>query len=228
MRVLVSCLLSLVIGCNACRAPAPVAARAHDVVPMDAVPAPPLPTVASADATAEPPPSPPPRRSPRNVLIVGDSEACAVGTVAKEVAKEQSPPDSVSVECKGGTVIQYWAGGMHFQYALAAHPKADTVLVFLGTNHYWQKSVPSPKVILDQVAARGLTCVWVGNVAVKGRTWPINGMLRDAVTPTCGYFDAEKVQMQLWDGYHPDRANARLWLREVWAAIPPKYEEIHD
>lgn len=222
------CLFSLVVGCNSYHAPSrgPSAMPTHDVVAMDAVQAPspaPQPT-----ATEEVVSKPPKVRLPRNVLIVGDSEACAVGVVAKEVAAEQVPPDRVSVDCKGGTVIQYWTGGMHFQRALTAHPKADTVLVFLGTNHYWQRELPSLKVILDQIAARGLTCVWAGNVAVNGKTWPINDMLRAAVTPTCDYFDSEKVPMQLWDGVHPDKDSARLWLRRVWAAVPPKYEEPHE
>lgn len=154
--------------------------------------------------------------------------------VAKEVAKAWADKhgqaaDDVAVDCKGGTVIQYWAQGLHAQLALQAHPKADTLVVFLGTNHYWQNPlVGNPQPILDRVVARGLQCVWVGNVAVKGKKWAVNSQLRQAVTPTCSYFNAEEEPMQLWDGVHPDRVNARRWLADVWEAIPLKYEDTHD
>ena len=175
----------------------------------------------------------PPKAIARHVLIIGDSVACAVSPVAKEVAQEWAqktgqPTDDVTVDCKGGTTIQYWGPGLHAHFSLQARPLTDTLLVFLGTNHYWQKTVPNPQLILDLVTNRNLTCVWVGNVAVKGKHWPINGLLRDAVTPTCIYFDSEAEPIQLCDGFHPDSANAKKWLTDVWAAIPLKYEETHD
>ena len=160
------------------------------------------------------------QRKARNVLIAGDSEACAVGEVARDIANEQIPPDSVNVSCKPGSTIQYWAGGMHLKRALSTYPKTDTLLVFLGTNHYLSKEVPDPKLLLSIVSSMRLTCVWVGNVAVHGKTWPINGMLRKAVTPTCDYFDSEHVKLR--DGVHPDAANAKQWLKQVWESIPRK------
>lgn len=235
MKKLVCVLSLLMFGCNSCYveppATGPKQAPSHDVVAMDAVPAPAPTTPASA---VPPPPAPPPKAVARHVLIIGDSEACAVAPVAREVArawadKHGQPVDDVAVECKGGTVIQYWGPGGHARSALQAHPKTDTLVVFLGTNHYWQKPLNGdPKLILDLVADRGLQCVWVGNVAVKGRKWPVNGDLRQAVTPTCNYFNAEEEPIQLWDGVHPDRANARIWLADVWEAIPLKYEDTHD
>ncbi len=168
---------------------------------------------------------------PRHVLIVGDSEACAVGLVAKEISKEEADlnqrlPDVVDVVCKGGTTIQYWSSLPRINATLDQHPKTDMVLVFLGTNHYWQKSVPSPKNILDQIENRGHMCIWVGNVAVKGKKWPINAMLKEAATKdnVCSYFDSESFDMILWDGYHPDKTNAKKWLKAVWSMIPLKYE----
>lgn len=230
---LIACLLVLLSGCNTCYiqpTETTPPASSHDVVAMDAVPAP-APTVPPVVDAA---PAPPPKTVARHVLIIGDSEACAVAPVAKEVAKAWAdahgqPVDDVAVECKGGTVISYWAQGLHAQLALNAHPKTDTLLVFLGTNHYWQKTlVGDPKPILDLVTGRNLQCVWVGNVAFRGKKWPVNEQIRAAVTPTCSYFNAEEEPIQLWDGAHPDRANARKWLTDVWETIPLKYEETHD
>ena len=213
-------------GCVRCptatseRAPAPQivdSVTPHDVVKMDEVDAPP-PTITLPKKVAA-----------RNVLIIGDSEACAVAPVAKEVAREWAekkgyPIDNVAVECKGGTVIQYWAAGQHAKLALGTHPKTDTLLVFLGTNHYWQKTlVGDPTQILDLVKANKLQCTWVGNVAVKGKKWAVNDQVKQAVTPTCNYFDSEEEQIKLHDGVHPDRANAKKWLSDVWETIPLKY-----
>ena len=229
---LISIALLALVSCQGCRNPPPEPQSTHDVVTMDAIPV--APPVAAVPTTPEPIHPPAPKTVARHVLIIGDSEACAVSPVAKEVAQEYAkrtsyPLDDVAVDCKGGTVVSYWAQGLHAQLALNAHPKTDTLIVFLGTNHYWQKPLNAdPKPILDLVTGRGLQCVWVGNVAFKGKKWPINSQMRDLVTPTCNYFNAEEEPIQLWDGAHPDRANAKVWLTHVWDTIPLKYEDTHD
>lgn len=210
MKRIITCTLSFIVACNQVTQPVP-----------------PVPDVVSIDASCvasklEPTSSSEP--IPRNVLIVGDSEACAVGFIADKVANERLPHDNVSVECKGGTTVQYWGSGGHLRQALVRHPASDVVLVFLGTNHYWQKETPPVGLILDLIRDSNVKCVWVGNTAVKGKKWPINGLLRGAVTPTCSYFDTEAADVQLWDGVHPDRANALRWLRMVWSTIPTKHE----
>jgi len=171
---------------------------------------------------------------PRHVLIIGDSEACAVGLVAKEVSKEiseltQRAPDVVNTTCKGGTTIQYWSSLPRINAVLDQYPKTDAVFVFLGTNHFWQKSVPSTKNILKQIENRGQMCVWAGNVAVKGKKWPINALLKKEVTSghVCSYFDSEEAGIELWDGYHPNKNNAKKWLKAVWEVLPLKYETKH-
>src|SRR5689334_15347667 len=129
MKRIVCALALFFAGCNSCYVapPVPAPVSSHDVVPMDAIPVP-APTVA---ATVEPPPAPPPKIAARRILIIGDSEACAI---APQVAKAKLPTDTVDVECKGGTVVQYWGAQGHFKAALAKHPKPDVVLIFLGTN----------------------------------------------------------------------------------------------
>lgn len=175
-----------------------------------------------------------PVRVSRNVLIVGDSEACAVGLVKNdaallESARTQAPIDKVAVECKGGIVIQHWTKGK-FKRALDAHPNTDVVLVFLGTNHYWQKELPSTQPMLDLMRERGLSCVWVGNPRVLGKRWPMNDMLPKQVEPTCMYLDSEQLKLQLWDGYHPDKKSSIHWLRQALRMMPLKFEfkEIGD
>lgn len=208
----------------------------------------PLPTVNTAKEDSEPPVVTAPTmeivtpRQSRHVLIVGDSEACAVSSyinLKKLVAtindEDGAPHDVVDVECKGGTVVQYWGDGGNLKLALQKHPKPDDVIVFLGTNHYWIKSIPEttkvpgqltlPKVrvITDQL--KDTNCIWVGNTAVHGQHWAVNGLLRDAVIPQCTYFDTEAANIELADGVHPTPAGAVKWVRLVWKEIPPKYEE---
>lgn len=170
------------------------------------------------------------KRQPRHVLIVGDSEACAVSgyiNLKKLVAsindEDGAPHDVVDVDCKGGTVVQYWGAGGNLKLALQRHPKPDDVLVFLGTNHYWQKVSPPTNTVTDLL--KETNCIWVGNTAVHGQHWTINGMIRDAVTPRCTYFDTEAADIPLADGVHPSPAGAVKWIRLVWKMIPPKYEE---
>ena len=167
----------------------------------------------------------------RRVLIVGDSEACTVGYYARPIVERIDrevghPLDVIDLDCKGGTVVPYWAQGGNFRLALSRHPRPDVVLIFLGTNHYWnERDVPDASIILDQVRAQGLECLWVGNTAVKGRHWRVNEMLRAEVTPTCSYFDTEVADIPLYDGVHPDKVGVAKWLRAIWPNIPERYEE---
>lgn len=169
----------------------------------------------------------------RHVLIVGDSEACAVRPLAQRIFNEEAqkklvPTDSVSVECKGGTTVQYWGVQGHLKEALQKHPNPDVVIVFLGTNHYGQNKAPDPTIVLDGIENSGAQCVWVGNTAVDGRRWRINSLIRDAVTPRCTYFDTEAAGIPLADNAHPTPQGAIKWLRLVWAVIPQKFEEEHE
>lgn len=172
------------------------------------------------------------KRVSRRVLVVGDSEACAVNLYIRKTVKEINeaagePLDVVDVECKGGTVVQYWGAQGHFREALKKHPNPDAVVIFLGTNHYWQTSAPPVNTILDQIQAP-TSCTWVGNTAVKGKRWKINNILREAVQPTCSYFDTEAAGIELPDGVHPSGAGAIKWLKGIWPMIPPKYEEANE
>lgn len=155
----------------------------------------------------------------RNILIVGDSEACAVGVVAKSVAKEYGLSDKVNVECKTGTTINYWTNG-NFDRALAKYPNTEIVLVFLGTNHYSSIVPPKTSNLLTNVKNRNLQCIWVGPVAVKGQVWPINDFLSQSVSETCTYFDSSDIELR--DGVHPTTDSAKKWLNQIWNLIPFK------
>ena len=223
-----SAFLVLALGCQAQQPSAPVANDAAFTVPVAA----PQPVAAPEPVDA----APRTHLVGRHVLVVGDSEACAVGsyinlkkTVAAINAEAGQPTDSVEVDCKGGTVVPYWGSGGNFRAALGRHPTADTVLVFLGTNHYWnQKDTPNVAPILDLVRERKLSCVWVGNTAVHGHHWNVNNLLREAVTPTCSYFDTEAADIPLADGVHPSPAGATKWIRLIWPTIPLRHEEDHE
>jgi hypothetical protein len=160
----------------------------------------------------------------RRVLIVGDSEACNVATYAWEVSQELHQHDLIDVACRVGSRVEYWGAQGHLANHLAQHPKPDVVVVFLGTNHYYERVAPVVAPILDQIEQQGSSCVWVGNVPVRGHRWPINGLLRAAVTPRCTYFDTEAAQIPLADGIHPTVVGAQEWLRKIWPLLPKKDE----
>lgn len=162
-----------------------------------------------------------PVRLARHVLVVGDSEACAVSTHVAGVAR--SAGDDADFACKSSTTVQYWSAGP-LARALDARPHVDTVVVFLGTNHYLDAVAPPVGPILEEFRSRGLTCVWVGNTPVMGKPRKVNGLLRDAVSGSCTYFDTEAFGPVLRDGVHPTPASARLWLDAVWRVIPQKFE----
>lgn len=188
------------------------------------------PSLMSAEASSQAePPAPVLKPVGRKVLIVGDSEACAVSSyidLKKLVAEINDaagqPHDTVEFDCKDGTRVEYWGAGGHLRSALDNHPNPDAVLVFLGTNHYWQTTVPPTDTVTDLL--KDTNCVWVGNTAVHDKRWPVNGLIRDAVTPQCKYFDTEAAKIPLADGVHPTPEGATRWIRLVWPEIPLKKE----
>ena len=159
------------------------------------------------------------------VLVVGDSEACAVGNYAADPSWRAEaglgqPDDQVRVACKASTTVEYWADGRLERAMDDFDP--DAVVVFLGTNHWGAQKAPDVEPILQLFLARGARCLWVGNTAVRGKHWAINGLLREAVGPTCAYFDTEAAGVVLADGIHPGPAAAQRWLKDVWRSIPQK------
>jgi len=162
------------------------------------------------------------------VLVVGDSEACAVGNYAADPAWRAEaglgrPDDQVRVACKASTTVEYWADGRLERAMDDFDP--DAVVVFLGTNHWGAQKAPDVEPILQLLLARETRCLWVGNTAVRGKHWAINGLLKEAVEPTCAYFDTEAAGVALADGIHPGPAAAQRWLKDVWRSIPQKEEE---
>jgi lysophospholipase L1-like esterase len=154
--------------------------------------------------------------SHRRILLLGDSEACAV---APYVGLAQSPGDEVAVACKASTRVEYWGAQGHAAAALAHRPRPDAVVVFLGTNHYWERTAPDVASVIDPILAQGTQCVWAGNAAVRGRRWPMDALLRSAVGNRCAYLDTEALGVELADGVHPTPAGATKWLRATWALL---------
>ena len=145
----------------------------------------------------------------QNILIVGDSEACAMKFGA--ITAVRQPGEMVFNICKNGTRVAYWEGEK-MRNALSTG-KYDTVIVFLGTNDYGSK--PDPTKIVSQIKATGASCVWVGPTLVRGKKSVTNDHLRTRVSP-CVYLDTQALGVPLVDGIHPTSSGAVKWLTEVW------------
>lgn len=166
----------------------------------------------------------------RKLLVVGDSEACAIKPYVDDVFKKQNaahnmPQDIINVECKVGSTVEYWSSQERFKNILNKHSKPDVVIVFLGTNHYWQNKAPDISNIVDGIENSGAQCVWIGNTAVNGKRWKINRLMRDAVASRCRYFDTEQANISLVDNAHPTIPATIKWLQLIWDVVPLKFEE---
>lgn len=169
-------------------------------------------------------------RKQENILVIGDSEAGSIqfalanakkkGESSAEAAARLSgnayEGESLAFEYKSGTSIEYWSRGGHGHEAIAKHPEAGTVFIFLGTNDYYKRDVPDVEPLLQEVRAAGLKCVWAGNTAVYDKKWPLNAKLRAAVEKDCTYVDSEGVE--LGDKVHPTFRGVVQWLKLVWNA----------
>lgn len=163
---------------------------------------------------------------PRNVLIVGDSEACAVGNVAQRTSDEIGWGHVIDTSCKSGSTIQDWSGN-RIDAALKDHSRADVVIVFLGGNNVHNENTNGAETIIEKITARRSACVWVGNAKLFEKTWRINSSLKEVVEASgCRYLDSELLNLKLVDKMHPDVESAKLWFKSAIALVPVLYEEL--
>lgn len=152
----------------------------------------------------------------QNILIVGDSEAVFVSHYLKEVKK---PTETIYVNAKSGTGIQYWSGDK-FKNVLSEHPNIDVVIIFLGTNNIAfysrDKKLPDTNNILENIKSNNINCIWVGPPKVYGSKHLINEPLKNAVEPICTYLSSEDLDIPLIDNVHPTPDGSIKWLKEVW------------
>lgn len=146
---------------------------------------------------------------PEKILIVGDSEACAMKYGA--VKAVQTSEEKVDIDCVGGTRVSYWENG-RMKQALSKD-KYDVVIVFLGTNDYGMK--PDPTKVVQAITDSGAACVWAGPTLVRGQKSVTNEHLKSRVAP-CVYLDTQALGVPLADGVHPTGAGAVKWLAKVW------------
>lgn len=149
--------------------------------------------------------SPPKKRT----WVVGDSEAGAVHSYLIP----KLPNDQTILTYETSSRIEKWSGGK----MAASRPagQIDTVIVFLGTNNYYDQQLPSPKGVLDIVRSTGARCVWVGPPRVHNRPFPLNNDLRKAVENTCTYVDSQSLSIELRDGIHPTDKGAQEWAQRI-------------
>ena len=146
-----------------------------------------------------------------NILVIGDSLACGSKWRANEVKKDN---ESLQWDCKVGSPIEFWSKNGAAKRALDAHPKTDSVIIFLGTNNYTNVKLPDVEPLLKEVRDRNLRCTWVGPTAVRGKKTALNPLLKAAVEKTCKYVDAEDIP--LGDGIHPTMDGWLTLLTKIW------------
>jgi len=146
---------------------------------------------------------------PQKILIVGDSEACAMKFGAVKAVRTSE--EKVDIDCVGGTRVGWWSNG-RMKQALSKE-KYDVVIVFLGTNDYGMK--PDPSKVVQDITDSGAACVWVGPPLVRGKRSATNEHLKANVSP-CLYLDSQALGVPLADGVHPTGAGAVKWLKKAW------------
>lgn len=162
----------------------------------------------------------------RNVLIVGDSEACAVGNVAQRTSDEVGWGHVIDTSCKSGSTIQDWSGN-RIDTTLKNHDRSDAVIVFLGGNNVHNENTAGAETIVQKITAHRSSCVWVGNARLFDKTWRINSSLKEVVEASgCRYLDSELLNLKLVDKMHPDVESAKLWFKSAIALVPVLYEEL--
>lgn len=147
---------------------------------------------------------------PHHILILGDSEA---GISSHYISHVQQPNETISFEYKVGSIIEYWFGNI--DQALNKHPDIDTIIIFLGTNNINRKYLDLSPILKK---TNKYNCIWISPAKVKGYTWQSTKDLEDNITKnsTCHFFNSEKLDLTLYDGYHPTIPSMKFWLENIW------------
>jgi len=138
--------------------------------------------------------------------LVGDSQACGAGAVAKDVSLTRSW-SAIVTTCKVSTQTSYW----HDHIAEAGLKPGDTVIIYLGSND-WAR--PDPKPILAKIRASGAKCVWNGPPLIRGKDNGVASHLKRAIEAdgTCRFLDSRELHLVQGDGVHPGPSEHRRWL----------------
>ena len=152
--------------------------------------------------------------TPKQILLVGDSQVLyAKWYMAR--AGVQKPNETLFYDSHPGTTILTW--NRIFVREMSKFPKMDEVLIFLGTNNNNFTYLQPLDNILGEVKRENVKCVWVGGTEVYHHHHPIiNNLIRNAVSPTCQFFDTEAAGIDLIDGVHPSPEGAKKWLKLIW------------
>jgi len=150
--------------------------------------------------------NPGPDAAPTRIEMIGDSQMCGMSMFVQPLALAHD--DVVKVDCKNGTRVEYWAA---HQFS----DETDVVVVALGTNNYHDVTTPNVAPILQSIQNIGASCIWIGPTAVHGKVWPVNALLRNAVSQQCRWVDLSHEP--LVDGIHVRDFSALVHV--VWSMI---------
>ena len=139
--------------------------------------------------------------------MIGDSQLCGMKPYVRRLAEQYD--DVVSGDCRTGSRVSAWAGHRFAE-------DADVVIVVLGTNDYATITVPNVAPILQSIQRVNARCVWVGPTAVRGKVWPVNELLKEAVSSVCMYVDLSHESTS--DGVHV--RNFSDLASKIWSTIP--------
>lgn len=142
--------------------------------------------------------------------VAGDSEA---GATHSALLSELPKGSQTILTYEVSSRIEKWSGGK----MLASKPASpvDVVIVFLGTNNYYDEKLPSVDGVLQVVKSTGARCIWVGPPKVNARSFKLNEELKIATSSTCKYVDSQQLAIELQDGIHPSSQGARVWARKI-------------
>ncbi len=152
----------------------------------------------------------------KNTLLIGDSQVGCVNSRMNEFKTKFNIDENIFVDYKIGSTIQFWETNEKFHKTLLQYPLIDTVIIFLGTNNFWQTTKPNVDSILNEIESKKLNCIWVGPTKVHDKKLAINQLLKNVVSPTCSYVDTEQFFIPLSDGIHPTYQGIFKWLRVIW------------
>lgn len=149
----------------------------------------------------------------QTTLVIGDSEARYIN---RQVQNYSSIFEKIEVDAEGGTTIQRWGEQGKLKQVLTQHKRPDTIIIFLGTNNHWNKTLPNLVPIFDQI--KDIKCIWVGPTAVNAKKWQLNQLLKQEIAKShCQYIDTEELDIPLEDGWHPTNVGITKWLNYIWS-----------
>jgi hypothetical protein len=138
--------------------------------------------------------------------IIGDSQSGAIYHQFKQHYQHTKNYSIVSSR------IEQWDKKYIFQIPFEEN---DIVFIFLGSNHYDDKFIPTMNNIKKIISKKHLKCYFIGPPVIRNKRWNKEQFLKERIEGVCDYISSQDIMITSKDKIHPNQIDSKKWFDEI-------------